>query len=374
MPSDLSNWCPEVYRGLYIDRHNDNWVKIAPCCQSTAYLESVKDFKFETSPYLNSLREQFDRGEKPIQCNRCWQSETIGQPSRRTNMIKFFNNREINDDVKLESLDINATWACNLACVMCGPDLSSTWATELGLEREKLRTLGRLYQRTNEIYHNLDFSNIKKIHFNGGEPLINDEHLRILEKVREAGALSAAQISYNTNGTQYPNERTLEIWRQVHLVKLFFSIDATGPAFEYIRWPAKWHDVSENLLRMRRDLPDNVMLGFNITVGLHNVFELPELANWFSDNFSSNRGGDASDWCWQIAFNFDTKFLRSNVKEEAIETLKKHPLLEGIGLYIKNQINYTASDDWIMALDLTDQRRKTEWRKSLAVAKYYRQD
>jgi hypothetical protein len=57
-----------VYRSVFIDRFNDNFIRVAPCCQANAQLESVEGFDFTTSPYLTQLREQFDLGQQPSAC------------------------------------------------------------------------------------------------------------------------------------------------------------------------------------------------------------------------------------------------------------------------------------------------------------------
>jgi organic radical activating enzyme len=104
---------------------------------------------------------------------------------------------------------------------------------------------------------------IKKIHFNGGEPMLNKDQVSLLDRLD----LSNVFISYNTNGTVYPDQKIIDLWKQAKLVKLFFSIDATEQAFEYIRYPAKWAEVADNMIRMRDELPSNVMFGINATVG-----------------------------------------------------------------------------------------------------------
>lgn len=156
-----SNWCPEVYRSMFVDYHNNDQVRIAPCCQADTAIETVEEFDFATSPHLTKLREQFALGKKPGACNRCWQAEKLGTKSRRQSAIEFFKVADSDQTVILESIDHSATWACNSACIMCSPQSSSMWATELGLEKSKLKKLGRSFQKKNNFFDMLDYSNIK---------------------------------------------------------------------------------------------------------------------------------------------------------------------------------------------------------------------
>lgn len=364
-------WCPEIYRTMFIDQHNNTHVQVAPCCQAKSALEPIDTFDFNTSPHLNQLRSQFDRGEQPSACNRCWNAEKHGHKSRRQGAIEFFNIATPSNDVVLESLDYSATWACNLACIMCGPRSSSLWATELNLDKNSLKQIGRLFRSPNNFLNNLDTSHIKKIHFNGGEPFLNNDQIRLLEKLEQQGTLKNTYISYNTNGTIMPNKKIIDLWGRTRLVKLFFSIDAIGSAYEYIRWPGKWKQTNKNILDMKANLPGNVMFGFHPTVGTYNLLELPEVYQWFDQNLKYNRDGDESDFCWQFANNFDVKHLPQTIKNHAINQLSSIASLNGIVNYLESVQTHVENSDWTKELDQLDLKRNTNWKQALQIGKYY---
>ena len=362
----MNNYCPEIYKGLFVDRWNDEHIKVAPCCQASAEKTTTKDFNFTTNSYLQSLREQFNQGKKPKECNRCWYAESVGQTSRRQNMIEFFDTNST--EVEIESLDHNATWACNSACIMCGPMLSSTWAVELKIKKKQLASIGRYHRADNVFLDKLNLSKLQKVHFNGGEPLINQEHQQVLERLLETGKLADTFISYNTNGTLYPNDRTIELWAKARLVRIFFSIDAIGSAFNYIRYPGEWSMVEKNLQQYKQNMPSNVLFGFNVTVAGYNVLEMPALYKWFEDNLNTNREGDPSDFNWQLAHNFDPKDLCTDSIKHAIIELAPIEKLGGIVNYLRT---YKTDNSWIKKLDEIDKRRNTNWRKSLKIGKFY---
>jgi molybdenum cofactor biosynthesis enzyme MoaA len=366
-----NNWCPEIYRGLYVDRINDDRIRVAPCCQAESSVELVDTFDFNLSPHLNKLRQEFNNGNYPSACNRCWKVEKNGHKSRRQSAIEFFNIATPNTEVVLEGLDHSATWACNLACIMCGPDNSSLWASELNYTKTELIDIGRQFQKSSQFLDKIDLSSIKKIHFNGGEPLLNNDQSKLLEELDKQGVLKDAFISYNTNGTIMPSTKIINLWKKARLVKLFFSIDATNSAFEYIRWPAKWETVKSNLLAMKEQLPHNVMFGFNVTVGCYNLFEMVDICDWFEQNLQSNREHDQSDFNWQLADNFAIQNLNQEAKLSAIECLDSVPRLHGIVNYIKSVLPAVENNEWVNALDIIDRRRGTNWRTSLQIAKYY---
>jgi hypothetical protein len=367
----MSNWCPEIYKSMFVDLFNDDKIRVAPCCQADSAIEPIDSFDFKTSPYLTSLRTQFDQGLKPSACNRCWQAEDSGHKSRRQSAIEFFNLAEPDTEVLLEGLDHSATWACNMACIMCGPTNSSLWSKEKSYTSADLKTIGRSFQKDNNILSKLDVSNIKKLHFNGGEPLLNLHQLGLLKQLDEQDVLKNVLISYNTNGSIFPDSRIIEYWKQSRLVKLFFSIDATDAAFEYIRWPGDWHKVNENIQRLRDILPSNVMFGLNVTVGNYNILELSSLWNWFETTISTNREGDPSDFNWQIAYNFDPRNCSQMVKLRAIQDIQNIEPMSGIVNYIKMTMDQTDSSSWIDVFNEYDLKRNTDWRTSLKIAEFY---
>lgn len=371
MLKSYNNWCPEIYRSVFIDRHNSDQVKIAPCAQASYSIEPAETFDFATNDYLQGLRKKIAQGEKPKECNLCWKMEELGHKSRRKSAIEFFNTTEPDYEVKLESIDNSATWACNLSCVICSPVNSSTWATELKLDKQQLKNIGRRFQKDNNIFENFDFTSVKKIHFNGGEPLLNDHQVELLHRLDEQDLLKNIFISYNTNGTIYPSDKIIDLWSRAKLVKLFFSIDAVGSAFEYIRYPGNWAQTVDNLLTLKQKLPSNIMFGFNVAVGAHNLLEMDDVWNWFNDNLKTNREGDASDFCWQFVDNFDIKHLSREAKYFAIDCLNSIEPFRGLVKYIQSALDDTKNDKWVKDLNLIDRRRGTSWRTSLKIGKYY---
>jgi hypothetical protein len=158
------------------------------------------------------------------------------------------------------------------------------------------------------------------------------------------------------------------------LVKLYFSIDAVGPAFEYVRWPGVWSQTCKNMLDMKRDLPSNVMFGFNSTVGCYNLFEMADVWNWFDQNISTNREGDVSDFCWQFENEFDLRCLSTDIRNLAIEQLKSISAFDGLVKYLESHTEYKEDSGWMRHLSHLDSTRGTSWADSLKIAKYIKEN
>lgn len=369
MLKDYGNWCPDIYHNLFVDRYNDDSIRVAPCCQATASVESIDTFNFESNPYLNKLREQFKNNERPTECQACWVAEDVGHQSRRQLRIEGDSAIDkIDHDVVLTGLDHSATWACNLACIMCGPINSSTWAKELAFTKQQLIELGRYLQKTNRFVDVLDLSNITKVYFNGGEPLLNNEHLTLLQTLDKQDLLKNVDLSYTSNGTISPSQQVKDLWNKARSVGLCFSIDATNDAFNYVRHPGDWNVASNNITKLIHS-SDKLNISINITVGNYNVLEVIDVYNWFQTILPNTPKSFYPQFVnWP---HFNLEHLPLSVKHRVIEELKGIEILSGIVNYINSTMDSPVSDHWINVLNQIDSRRGTNWKESLKIGKYY---
>jgi uncharacterized Fe-S cluster-containing radical SAM superfamily protein len=364
LSNDYSNWCPEIFRNLFVDRFNQDAIRIAPCCQAKPVIVSIDQFDFATNEHLTSLRVQNQDNQRTAECNACWQAEDMGQRSRRQWAVSRFDRPTY--EVVLEGIDHSATWACNLACVMCGPENSSSWAAELDLTSDQLSTIGRKYQKLNNFTDKIDLSSVIRLHFNGGEPLLTNEHLDLLNYFDNKDLLKNLIISYNTNGTVAPTSAVLDLWSRAKQVTLFFSVDGIGPVFDYIRWPGQWNNVSENILRIKHACP-GVRIGFNVTIGNYNILEVGEIWNWFVSNINS----DGTDFNVQMVNKFTCQ-LPSEAVAEVVNQLAGIAIFQGLVDSVGcNNTLAQGSGHWTKRLESIDQRRGTSWRTALKIGKYY---
>ena len=137
-----------------------------------------------------------------------------------------------------------------------------------------------LFQKNNNIFNKLDLTQVKKIHFNGGEPMLNNDQTNLLIKLEQQGVLENLFISYNTNGTVFPEQA--ELWANFKHVEIAFSIDNVGARFEYERYGADWNLVQENIAKFTAMRSKKISTQLCTTMNIQNVYYLPELCDWIS--------------------------------------------------------------------------------------------
>jgi len=352
-----NNYCPYIYKGIYIEKTLDQY-KLSACCVNTVSIPESK-INFHTNQYLIDQRNQFNLGKKPSSCNYCWQEEERGIKSHR-NRNQLLRIGKIDTTVELLFIDYNVPPLCNAKCIICTSYFSSAWAQEdikFGVLPE--RSFNEIHK--NKIEFDLDLSKVRRIYFNGGEPLLSPDINMMLSSIKEQqGSLSNIDLSMNTNGSILLKPNDLLLWNECKTVTMFFSIDAVGEQFEYIRNPLIWKDVSTNV-RKYEEMINNLNVVITPNIGIHNVLEFENLVHWFNEQQSMSK---AKSFALKVAptsgvFSFDEASLK--IKESIIPLLNDTPKVDIIKNYIKN--SKSGENRWIYVIDKLDSRRDSNWRK-----------
>ena len=298
--------CSEPYNTLYIEHTNQG--RMAPCC---AFYPTVpiKDYAHT----LQQVKDQLQRGEWPDNCVSCQQHEQKNLTSRRLTSGK----QRLHDQI--QNVEINLSNLCNLKCAICNPKFSSRWLSDA--KHFKQFDQNGFYDTPDEsvkdISKHINWHSVRYLHFNGGEPLLNNQHLRYLMRVIQQ---DQTEVYYNTNGTQRVTDDVFNIWTNFARVKLIFSIDDVGERFEYQRYPAKWQQVESNLLWYQQHAPDNVIFGINRTVSHFNQSYLAELEDWFGKNFTHTKSGTVNEFTNQLAWG---PASLQNTRQQFVAFVKK---------------------------------------------------
>jgi len=298
MDKDNKFFCIEPYVGLSIIVPNH-----AFCCCLHEGEKITNTEDIWNDPYLKSIRAKFDNNEIPKECKPCIEQEkhTDGRSSRRldsnknweTHVGKFENYLDNDAPYKLDFWTGNI---CNLACATCAADDSSLWGT---LQKRKPDTtvFHRKKNPNNFVYKkedvpNINYKNLRTIHFNGGEPFLTDTHLKVLNKIPEQQRANV-HVQYNTNGTILIdiNDEKYQIFKQFLSVDLCYSLDGIEETFEYTRWPAKWDKVKNNIdfwveqVHASNNESWHLEISFNIVKSVYNYNKIDETINYIDNRW-----------------------------------------------------------------------------------------
>lgn len=361
--------CPMIHGGLQINLKLDQErVYFNQCClRNELFYGNKQDLwnRVEFAP-LRRLNEQskWDNG-----CWTCQGNEAAGLESLRTGTLQMFGKKtNLSGPVRL---DLMFDIGCNLACRTCGPDLSTYWQKHLR-ENNLAFTAARPESRVNdmiEILKGLDLSNLELVVFCGGETLLGNGYWAVAEAIAELvpDAKNKIVLSFQTNGTQTIADRHYRILEKFKLVKLNISLDGVGSRFEYLRWPASWESVVNNILDIRKTAPTNVMFLIEETVSIFNLFYQTELDSWVKGNFETNRLGDIVNHTKHVAHGI---FGLRNLSQEYVDALPadyRHLVSP------QWKENTQAITRMITEIEKFDNIRKQDWRDTFPeVAEFYK--
>lgn len=244
---------------------------------------------------MNELRDQFRNGERPAGCTSCWQEEDAGKISKRMNsyykMKNSLNGWTPESKPSLKFIDFKLGNICNLKCRICGSYSSSKWAQEeldYGANPVAKQNLdsGQWPKRNPAFFEDIKpvLKDVEYFEFTGGEPMMIENHFKILEHCIENEYSKKQYLHYNTNGTKCPPLKVFWMWSQFKNVEIAFSIDDTEAAFEYQRHPANWQEVQDNLKEYKNFVGSN-NIDFQIcsTINIFNILSLDRLLYWVKE-------------------------------------------------------------------------------------------
>ena len=184
-------------------------------------------------------------------------------------------------DFVIKYWDIRFSNLCNLACRSCGTWFSSNWyedhkkLTGAPPNHAKIMKVGR---SSDDIWDQMleQFEHVEQFYFAGGEPIIMEEHYRILKEL-DKRKMYHVRLIYNTNftRTKFKDIDVLELWNKFDSVSIGASLDAEGARGEYMRKGTVWKDVVANRKRMLEVCP-KVDFYISSTVGLINALHISD--------------------------------------------------------------------------------------------------
>lgn len=266
-----------------------------PCCNAE-YIRPVGNLKKESmadiwnNAKMRNMRRNMLENRPCKECTKCYEQEKSGFTSSRHNHSQNFGHNialvdETGADGRLDRFelryyDIRFSNICNFRCRSCGSIFSSNWhSDEQKLngtnDQPKIIYAGKteddMWEQMQEHIPHLD-----QIYFAGGEPLIMEEHYRILNELVKR-KMFHVRLVYNTNFSrlQYKDQDVLKLWRQFDSVGVGASLDGSWARGEYIRKGTDWQHTLDNRRRMQKECP-GVQFHINCTVSIFNALHITD--------------------------------------------------------------------------------------------------
>ncbi len=239
---------------------------------------------------MKSMRLNMLNNKPSKECGKCYEQERAGFFSLRLSSNKHFGHNidlvnstqaDGSADFIIKYWDIRFSNLCNMACRSCGTWFSSNWyedhkkLTGSPPPHAKIMRVGR---SSDDMWEQMlsQFDHVEQFYFAGGEPLIMEEHYRILKEL-DRRKMYHVRLIYNTNFSKliFKDMDVLELWNKFDSVSVGASLDAEGARAELMRKGTVWKDAIKNRRRMMEISPKTDFY-ISATVGLINAFHVPD--------------------------------------------------------------------------------------------------
>jgi molybdenum cofactor biosynthesis enzyme MoaA len=227
---------------MYLDQRG----MVRACCQNAAHpLGSITErplLEIWRGARAEELREAVAVGDLRLGCDFCaWQRD---EGADATSFARTFDHLPAAgvSPPWPRQLELSLSNACNLQCVMCNGE----WSSSIRTHREHLPPLPKVY--TDRFFEELAefLPHLQVVKFLGGEPFLGAESLRVMEMI--AAMAPAVEVHVTTNGTQW-SDRIERILRRLR-VHVVVSLDGVNAAtYEAIRIGSQLDDVLDNVQR-----------------------------------------------------------------------------------------------------------------------------
>ena len=336
-PKDYFNHdalCPLPWVGVFVQPNG----KIKNCAISEETLGDIHKDSLEhilLGKTNVTIKTDMINHVRNSRCDSCYKVEQLtpsGQNASNRSWYKKYGIKNINlnlydkpENFNLKILDLRWRNTCNLACVYCGPDLSSKWANELNNTSHNIAD-DVLEKNKQYIFKNIN--NITHVYLAGGEPLLIKENLELLELLYEKN--TGVEIRINTNLTVVNNAifKKLVLFKDV---KWTISVDAIDKEYNYIRYPGEWSTFYNNLINLKNQ---NFDINFNMVWCILNAYSIFDcIDKMVESGFHENT---FIIQCLNYPSNLDVRNL-PNTELEKLKTIIKAKLATSDSSYWLNK-------------------------------------
>ena len=268
------------------------------CCNITKKgknISNVTAIEFFNSQEVKNMQESLLKGEKVKDCATCYFMEANNQVSHRKQYNKYYNlhndqkYKENLEKLKLDKLknplyaEIHISNLCNLKCLTCNERDSSKFHAEnksLGISKNADIDYTKIIENKSKAILDIITPELKFLDIRGGETMLIPEIKEVLSSLPKEKTKNIT-LKIQTNGTIFPDDIWVNIFKKFKNTKVNISVDAYGNDNHYIRYPSQWEDICETLNFFK---DNNIKFIINTVLSNLNLLVLPKLLDWIYSN------------------------------------------------------------------------------------------
>jgi len=273
----LKKICYAPFSSMFFSRHG----LVAPCYatynENSSHISnnSIKDIWFSGS--INEIRKQHSTCDLSISCGFC--ENLLNSASYKTALINKYEHYAFSKSKYPKIMEFELSNKCNLACIMCDANLSSS------IEKKEKNEITE-----NKFYKEKFFEELKEFiphlqlaEFTGGDPFMIEEYYRIWDMIVELNPKCKILITTNANTM---NPRIEELMNKHKNLNFNISIDSLEKEnYEKIRVNGNFDYAIKNIQKFINYCKKNkTHLNILVCPLSKNAHELGDFVNFANKN------------------------------------------------------------------------------------------
>ena len=212
LPKTWKVFCLMPWLGLHVSKRGE----ASPCCifrreSSVGNLQESTFQELWNSPGMRDVRGNMLSGRPSPGCESCYKRESYGFLTTRlwslAHFVRHLPRAAYTPDdgfagsFRMPYMDIRFSNRCDLRCRMCDPVGSSGWYQDSRrLSVWTPKGLLRPMKDPEDLWRQIEplLPSLEEVSFSGGEPLLMDEHYRLLDRLLEL-RLFHVRLRYTTS-------------------------------------------------------------------------------------------------------------------------------------------------------------------------------
>lgn len=366
-----NNFCRFLSNGFRIETNGQDLV-YKPCCWFSKSVNLLDNDSFIAEKQRISEINQW-----VPECNNCRMLEESGVPNPpRLRSFNEISDESVPDNVPVW-IELSIDTTCNAACLMCGPNHSTTWVKQeikYGIKQaDDVPDAVNPIVWLDKIKNTWPLDYVNSISFLGGEPLKSEIPVKLLKAIREIKDLSTITIHIQTNGSIQPSPALVELMRECKRIRYNISLDGCGQQLEYIRYPLKWKKIVSSLEYVKSLNIPHLHFMVLSTLNPLNAYYYDQVETWsndfFKDFLTPNRPGFRHISPNRCYGNLDLSYTPVNLRKAIVN---KFGTEHSVSKMFSNLPVNSNTVQLINFIEFWDSNRKTDWKTTFAeVVKYY---
>jgi MoaA/NifB/PqqE/SkfB family radical SAM enzyme len=248
----ITPYCTAPWNGITIRENGD----VKTCCEGNVVLGNINDRSIVdiiADKTIIKIKQDLLIGNLNNNCSSCQELEKKSGSSLRRHYNTYY--PTLSNELKF--LDIRWSNLCNLRCIYCTSDLSSSWAEKLSISKV-IKVVKHNYDQQLEEWILKHADQLQELLLVGGEPLLMKQNYALIKQISNNTRLSIiTNLTYDLKNNPVkdilfnrPPDNT--IWN--------ISVENYEKQFEYVRTGAKWIQFKENIELLVNNNPNNIQL------------------------------------------------------------------------------------------------------------------